>query len=201
MYAAPTLFVREFLRHPVRTASVIPSSRAVARRMAAAVPEVSEPVVVELGPGTGAFTAEIQRRLSGRGRHLAVEMNDRFAALLRDRFPAMDVVVDDAARVRQILDERGLDRADSIVSGLPYALFSQTIQHRLMGAVCDSLAPDGTFAAFAYIHAAWSPPARRFHRLLRTAFGEVVVSEVVWSNLPPAFVYTARSIGPGPTKE
>jgi phospholipid N-methyltransferase len=162
--------------------------------MADALPDKSDPVVVELGPGTGAFTTEIQRRLGGRGRHLAVELNDRFAALLRDRFPAVDVVVSDAAHLRQVLDEHGLNRADAIVSGLPYALLSETVQHRLMNAVCDCLAPDGKFAAFAYIHAAWSPPARRFRRRLEAVFGEVTVGKVVWANLPPAFVFTARHV-------
>ncbi|MFI7702172.1 class I SAM-dependent methyltransferase [Nonomuraea sp. NPDC049480] len=188
------LFIREFLRNPLRTASVIPSSRRVARHMAAALPEEGDPVVVELGPGTGAFTTEIQRRLHGRGRHLAVELNDRFAALLRDRFPAVDVVVSDALHVRRLLDQQGWERADAIISGLPHALFSQTLQHRLMSAVRDCLAPDGTFAAFAYVHAAWSPPARRFCRLLEAVFGEVAVGKIVWANLPPAYVYTARHI-------
>jgi phospholipid N-methyltransferase len=162
--------------------------------MAAALPEEGDPVVVELGPGTGAFTTEIQRRLRGRGRHLAVELNDRFAARLRALFPSVDVAVSDAVHVRRLLDERGLDYADAIISGLPYALFSQTLQHRLVGAVRDCLAPDGTFAAFAYVHAAWSPPARRFCRLLEAVFGEVTVGKIVWANLPPAFVYTARHI-------
>ncbi|GAA3608842.1 methyltransferase domain-containing protein [Nonomuraea rosea] len=188
------LFIREFLRNPLRTASIIPSSRSVARCMAATLPIEGDPVVVELGPGTGAFTTEIQRRLGGRGRHLAMELNDKFAALLRDRFPAVDVVVGDAAHVRRLLGERGLDRADAIVSGLPYALFSQPLQHLLMGAVRDCLAPDGIFVAFAYVHAAWSPPARRFSRLLESLFGEVAVGKIVWANLPPAFVYTARHV-------
>ncbi|MEV4807831.1 rRNA adenine N-6-methyltransferase family protein [Nonomuraea sp. NPDC049421] len=187
-------FIREFLRNPLRTASIIPSSPKVARQMAAALPAEGEPVVVELGPGTGAFTTAIQRRLGGRGHHLAVELNDRFAALLRARFPSVDVAVSDAVHVRKLLDDRGVTCADAVISGLPHALFSQSLQHRLMGAVQDSLAPDGMFVAYAYVHAAWSPPARRFGRLLKTVFKEVAVGKVVWANLPPAFVYTARHV-------
>ncbi|MFI9561171.1 class I SAM-dependent methyltransferase [Nonomuraea endophytica] len=188
------LFISEFLRNPLRTASVIPSSAKVAERMAAALPGEGDPVVVELGPGTGAFTTAIQNRLSGRGLHLAVELNDRFAALLRKRFPAVDVTVADAVHVRRLLDERELKCADAVISGLPYALFSQDLQHRLMGAVRDSLAPDGTFVAYAYVHACWAPPARRFGQVLKAMFGEVAVSGVVWANLPPAFVYTATRL-------
>src|SRR5688572_24736096 len=50
-------FIREYLRHPLRTAAILPSSSSVAREMAA-VPAHGDPVVVELGPGTGAFTGE-----------------------------------------------------------------------------------------------------------------------------------------------
>lgn len=188
------LFLREFLRNPLRTASIIPSSPEVARQMAAALPATGDPMVVELGPGTGAFTTAIQRRLDGRGHHLAVELNDRFAALLRGRFSSVDVAVSDAVHMRRLLDERGVDCADAVISGLPHALFSQDLQHRLMGAVQACLSPDGMFVAFAYVHAAWSLPARRFRRLLETVFKEVAVGEVVWANLPPAFVYTARHI-------
>ena len=51
------LFVREFVRSPLRTASIVPSSSRLAEQMVAALPAEGDPVVVELGPGTGAFTA------------------------------------------------------------------------------------------------------------------------------------------------
>lgn len=192
LYAEHTFFIREFLRNPRRTASLIPSTPSVARYIAEALPDNGHPVIVELGPGTGAFTTEIQRRFDGRVRHVAIELNDRFAGLLRDRFPAIDVVVGDATQVRGLLHERGVDRADAVVSGLPHALFPQDVQRRLMRAAYDCLEPDGMFTAFAYVHAAWAPPARRFSRLLHTSFREITVGRVIWRNLPPAFVYTAR---------
>ena len=54
------VFFREFVRAPLRTASVVPSSRALAVAMVPPFPRAAGegccPVVVELGPGTGAFT-------------------------------------------------------------------------------------------------------------------------------------------------
>jgi len=191
MNAEWSAFLREYLRHPLRTAAILPSSPGVARNMAAAVPTEGDPVVVEIGPGTGAFTGEIQRRLGGRGRQIAVELNDRFAAQLRTRFPGVDVVTGDGVRLRQILDGRGLDYADVIISGLPHALFSQSLQRRFMDAFRRSLAPDGTLVAHAYVHAAWWPPARHFRRLLETGFGKLAVDNVHWTNIPPVFVYRA----------
>lgn len=186
------IFLHEFVKNPLRTASVAPSSPRMARDMAAPISSEGEPVVVEFGPGTGAFTAEIQRRLAGRGHHLAIEINARFAAVLRRRFPAVDVVVGDAAQLTHLLTDRNLPRADVIVSGLPWALFPGGVQRDLIDAVRAGLAEGGTFTTFAYVHAAWSPKALKFRRLLGETFDEVVTRPPVWRNLPPAFAYVAR---------
>jgi phosphatidylethanolamine/phosphatidyl-N-methylethanolamine N-methyltransferase len=187
-----SMFLREFLRRPLTTAAVAPSGRLLAGTVTAPIPATGEPVVVELGPGTGSFTAAIQRRLGGRGRHLAVEINERFAAPLAIRFPRVDVVLGDAAGLREMLDRRGIGRADVVVSGLPWAAFGAGRQDDLLGAVTDVLAPGGVFTTFAYTSTLWAPPAGRLRRALRSRFEEVVAGRTVWANLPPALVYSCR---------
>ncbi|RJL20823.1 class I SAM-dependent methyltransferase [Bailinhaonella thermotolerans] len=186
------LFLRQFVRAPAVTGAFAPSSRRLATAVNAPVPESGDPVIVELGPGTGPFTRDIQRRLGGRGHHLAVELNPALAVPLARRFPDVDVVVDDAARLPGILAERGLPAADAVISGLPWAAFSGSLQRDILAAVTAAMAPGGAFTTFAYIHARALPPARRFRRLLQESFEEVVLSRTVWRNLPPAFVYHAR---------
>src|SRR5262245_3960025 len=100
------LFLREFLRDPLRTASVTPSGVALARQMVLPVPLRGQPVVVELGPGTGPMTHAIRQRLAGRGRHLAVELNPRMARLLAGRCPDVEVVEGDACELPGILADR-----------------------------------------------------------------------------------------------
>ncbi|MEU0562628.1 methyltransferase domain-containing protein [Dactylosporangium sp. NPDC006015] len=185
-------FLREFLRDPFTVAAVAPSGASLADLITAPVPRNGNPLVVELGPGTGAFTAAVQRRLAGRGHHLAVEVNERFAGLLAGRYPQTDVVVADARDLREVLAERGHHHADVIVSGLPWAAFAGDQQDDLLGAVTDCLAPDGAFATFAYTLARWAPPARRLRRSLDARFEEVVAGRTVWANVPPAFVYFCR---------
>jgi phosphatidylethanolamine/phosphatidyl-N-methylethanolamine N-methyltransferase len=183
-------FVREFARAPMRTGAIAPSSRRLATTGAAAVPEQGDPVVVELGPGTGAFTEEIQRRLSGRGRHLAIELNPELADLVRRRFPTVGVVAANALDLPRIL--AGLEQADIVISGLPWSFFPAATQRGILGGVSSILAPTGAFTTFAYIHARPGRPATRFRRLLTSRFEEVVEGRTIWSNLPPAFVYHAR---------
>jgi phosphatidylethanolamine/phosphatidyl-N-methylethanolamine N-methyltransferase len=185
-------FLREFLRDPFTVAAVAPSSRPLAEVVTATVPDTGAPLVVELGPGTGAFTAAIQRRLAGRGRHLAIEINARFADRLAARYPGVYVSVADACGLRDVLAQRGQRYADVIVSGLPWAAFAPGHQDDLLDAVVDSLPRHGAFTTFAYTVSRWAPPARRLRRLLHSRFEEVVLSRTVWANVPPAFVYYCR---------
>ncbi|MDP9869989.1 MULTISPECIES: class I SAM-dependent methyltransferase [Streptosporangium] len=187
-----TLFLGQWIRSPGTVGAVAPSSRRLAETVTTPVPHRGDPVVVELGPGTGAFTAEIQRRLGGRGHHMAVEINPRLAEFLSARHPKVDVVVEDAARLPQLLQERGFHRADAVVSGLPWAAFSEETQTRLMDAVVAIMDSNTAFTTFAYSFAKRLPPAQRFRQRLLDTFEEVVVGRTVWGNLPPAFVYHAR---------
>ncbi|TMR25353.1 methyltransferase domain-containing protein [Nonomuraea turkmeniaca] len=174
----------------MRTASVLPSSPWLAARMVVGVPERGEPVVVELGAGTGAFTSAIQRRLGGRGRHVVVELNDRFAAEIARAYPSVEVVCEDAARLPGLLSGLGVGPVDVVVSGLPWVAYAG--QPPLVESVARVLSPAGVYTQFAYNWTRWAAPARRLIGGLRTEFEEVVTSMTVWRNLPPAVVYVAR---------
>ncbi|MGE0218873.1 class I SAM-dependent methyltransferase [Mycolicibacterium sp.] len=187
-----SVFFGQWLRSPGRVGAIAPSSPALARAITASLPERGEPVVVELGAGTGPFTTEIQGRLGNRGRHLAVEVNPTMAALLRNRFRAADVVEGDARHLPQLLAERGIGDADVIVSGLPWAVFRADVQDQLLGAIVEAMSPDGVFATFSYLHALPLRAARRFRALVADRFEEVLFSRTVWRNVPPAYVMYAR---------
>ena len=186
------VFLQQWLREPTRVGAIAPSSPQLAAAMTAAIPACGAPVVVELGPGTGAFTGEIQRRLGGRGRHVAVEINPRFARRLRTRFPALDVAEGDAEYLPETLATRGLTTTDVVISSLPWASFGPELQQRLIHAVTATLSPDSVFATFSYAHAQQLPQARRFRTLLAERFEDVTVGRTVWCNVPPAYVLQAR---------
>ena len=185
-------FLREFLRAPARIGAVAPSSRRLAAAATATIPERGHPVVVELGPGTGSFTEAIQSRLGTRGRHIAIELNPSLAELLARRHPVVEVVAGDAAHLPELLADRGVGRVDVVVSGLPWAAFPISAQHALLHAIGSVMDSGGSFTTFAYVLARWTPPGRRFRRLLAGSFEEVIVGRTVAANLPPACVYHAR---------
>lgn len=187
------VFAREFLRSPLDTASVVPSSAALCRELTAPVPESGDPVVVELGPGTGVVTAVVQQRLGRRGRHLAVELNPRFADALSRRFPAVEVLCADARALPELLARRGLC-ADVVLSGLPWAAFQQGDGDGpdLPAVLAATMAPGGALTQIGYAVTRRARPARRQLADLRAAFEEVTTSRTVWSNVPPAVVHVAR---------
>jgi phospholipid N-methyltransferase len=198
MYGDLAVFVARFLRHPLRVGAVAPSSVTLAARVVAPVPGCGDPVVVELGPGTGVFTRAIQDRLAGRGYHLAVEADPVFAAMLRRRYRGVDVVFDDAVHLPALLASRGLPAADVVISGLPWTVFPGPRAADTLARVASVMAPHAALTTFAYIHALWTPPARRLRQDLRWTFDELVVGRTVWPNLPPALVYHARRPHPAP---
>ncbi|WP_231644710.1 class I SAM-dependent methyltransferase [Sciscionella sediminilitoris] len=166
----------------------MPSSPALAARMVAPIPRTGDPFVVELGAGTGAFTVAAQEVLRGRGRHLAVECNPEWAALLADRHPGVEVVQARAHELPALLDRP----ADVIISGLPWSAYWPEGQRPLIELLAGALGPEGTLTQFSYSWSRWAPPARRQHREFGAAFEELVVSRTVLRNLPPAYVYYAR---------
>jgi phosphatidylethanolamine/phosphatidyl-N-methylethanolamine N-methyltransferase len=148
--------------------------------------------VVELGAGTGPVTVAIRQRLAGRGRHLAIEINPRLARLLAQRCPDVEVVEGDATWLPEILADRGLERADVVVSGLPWTVSPWSAYRPIAAAVAQALTPEGTFAQFTYAWRRWSPPARHQLVSVRSRFEEVVVGRTIWRNVPPAVVLFAR---------
>lgn len=184
-------FAREFLRDPLHTASVAPSSAALARTATSPVPCSGSPVVVELGPGTGTITDVIRRRLGGRGRQLALEASPRLADGLAQRYPDVEVIRADAAELPAILSARLLV-ADVVVSGLPWAAFTGVGSPTLLTRLTGCLGGDGALTQLGYAVTRWAPPARRQLAELHGRFEEVSTSRTVWRNLPPAVIHVAR---------
>lgn len=187
-----TLFVAATLRSPATMGAVAPSSSHLTAQLATVVPRLGEPVVVELGPGTGSSTAAIEHRLAGRGRHVAVEIDPVLAGHLRAEFPDVQVLVGDAVELEGLLARHDVPGADAVVSTLPWSLISRDAQRAIVEAAARSLHPGGCFTTLAYVHALPMSGARRFRALLGEVFDEVLTTRTVWRNLPPAVRYVCR---------
>ena len=183
---SPLRFLGEFAREPFSVGAMWPSSETLSRAVVDCCDIGPGTTVVELGPGTGAFTGLILKRLDGRGRLVAVEINATIAEILRRRFPHCEVIEGSAEQLPYHLDG---GRVDCIVSGLAWGSMLPRMQSLILRAILKSLVPGGQFVAFAYAHAAWLPTSRQFRRRLLRHFSTVETTPIVWRNLPPAFVF------------
>ncbi|MEV8547554.1 methyltransferase domain-containing protein [Streptomyces sp. NPDC051572] len=179
----------EFLRRPLMTGAVAASSRRLAYAMTESIGLEKARLVVELGPGTGVFTDAILARLAPDARLVAIELNPVLAARLSAtrRDTRLAVKQGSAAELATTVGEP----ADAVVSGLPWTVMPREQRKHILDAVAEVLRPGGHFTTFAYLHAAWTPPARHFTAELSRRYSRLERSTVVWANLPPAFVHRA----------
>lgn len=183
---SPLQFVTAFLREPLTVGSLWPSSMALSRAVADSCHFEPGDTVVELGPGTGSFTELLLERLDERGQLLAFEISETNIKVLRERFPRCRTIHDSAEHLPQHL---GSQRARCIISGLAWGNMMPAVQDRIMNAIVNSLASNGQFVAFAYVHARFYPTTIRFRKLMFRGFARVQTTPVIWRNLPPAYVY------------
>ncbi len=186
-------FLGQFVSRRMETGAVAASSSGLAELITDCASVSAAKVVLEFGSGTGVFTEKILEKMLDDGVFLALEVNPMFVEATKKRCPGARVVHDSAARARQHLDQLGVDYCDAIVSGLPWASFPDALQNEILDAALDVLKPGGTFVSFAYLQGLLLPPGQRFRRKLYGRFSQVERSRTVWSNIPPAFVYTART--------
>src|SRR5262245_16143132 len=121
-------FFREFIAAPVMTASIAPSSRFLARVVLEDLNLRSADTVLEYGPGTGVVTEFLLRELRPGAKFAAIELNPRFADIFSSRYPFVTLFRDSVMNVQDICKSAGMKRVDCIVSGVPWALFPESLQ-------------------------------------------------------------------------
>ncbi|MDD5728936.1 MAG: rRNA adenine N-6-methyltransferase family protein [Victivallales bacterium] len=186
------LFLKRFLANPGLVGALCPSSPALCKEIIANINLESAEAVVELGPGTGAITDEILAQLNPQARFIAVELDHKMCANLRRNRPHLVVVNDSAENLPEIIRKKNIKHLNAVVSGLPWSVFSEKLQHAILHAVVSSLLPGGYFTTFAYLQGLMLPSAQRFRKMLADTFCDIKVSRVVWKNLPPAIVYRCK---------
>src|SRR4051812_16103996 len=173
-------FFSAFLRNPAHVGSLLPSSSALAREMVRTCDLRHAKTVVELGAGTGPFTREILKQIGPDTLFIAIELDERSVAALRREFPDAIIHHESAANLQECLARHGRQRADYVLSGLPWGSLPAGVADRILSAVFASLEPGGTFVTFGYVHSQMLPGIRRFRNRVVGHFASVSTSPVVW---------------------
>jgi len=184
--AAPhrRIFFRNWLQDPLKIASVTPSGRMLAKRMAAGLGSDSR--VIELGAGTGTLTDGLRETGVQERNLVLVESTAEFAELLKGRFPEATVLTIDADSLETALPE-SIGQFDCVISGLPILWFPRPKKIAVLNAAFAMLQPEGFIRQLTYFS---RPPVA--DSLLRELGIEAQLDGRAPLNLPPAFVFKLR---------
>lgn len=181
--SAPSIFLREWIRHPAEVGAVWPSSDRLARRMAACVSRSGDGLVIELGAGTGCVTKALLEDGIRADRLVVVERSSHFVRHLRRRFPALNVLHGDALRLAHLLPAAA--KVDAIVSSLPLRSLPQADTRQIVSQWQQVLRRGGHAVQFSY---------DLRNKLRHELSGlELRSSQVVWANVPPARIFVLEA--------
>jgi phosphatidylethanolamine/phosphatidyl-N-methylethanolamine N-methyltransferase len=175
-------FFRAWLRNPRSVAAIAPSGRALALLITREISAKTGPVL-ELGPGTGAFTYALLERGVRQGDLTLVEYGSDFARMLQMRFPHARVLWMDAAW----LDKQPLYEGapvGAIISGLGFMNMSQQKIATILKGAFSYLRPEGAFFLFTY-----GPRCSVSDATLEDLGLHATCVGTTFRNFPPASVY------------
>jgi phosphatidylethanolamine/phosphatidyl-N-methylethanolamine N-methyltransferase len=175
------LFFRQWLRSPKSMGSVIPSSRALARAVAAEVAWQPGQYVVELGGGTGAISQGLIERGIPRDRLIVVELDGALYGYLKERLTGCRVIQGDATRLDEILARLEVGEVGTVISGLPMVGMPFEFQRAIIDQGFKVMKPGSFMLQYSYSPIA-PIPAKKL------GIKAKIARYVLW-NFPPAAVW------------
>ena len=183
------IFLSQLFKSPIETGAIAPTSKKLSQLIVASANLSNKKCVVELGPGTGVFTREIIKNIPETSEYFSLEINEEFVKETKLNNPKATVYHASAKDIKKYLAKHNQDKCDCIISGLPWGALAENIQMDLLDEVYDSLEEGGEFLTIALLQGLIFPPGIKFKKAINKKFRKVQKSKIVWSNLPPGFVY------------
>jgi len=206
-----TLFLSQFRENFKTTGAIAPSSPLLGRAITHPLRQRSaSPIqVLEVGPGTGAFTQQIVKLLQSGDRLEIYELNARFCEYLSRNLPWEGFRSKGIVCRLHNTDVRDIPRDilfDYIVCGLPFNNFEPELVSEILTVLLDRLKANGVFSYFEYnlSHEFKSKFLKSQDRQRMIRVGRVVSAFIeehqfgyrqVWLNLPPARARYCRKEG------
>lgn len=143
------LFLKRGLANPLQMGSVVPSSRALCRGVAAQVRSGPGERVLELGAGTGVITRALLGSGVAASRLTVVEIVPSMADHLQSTLPGVDVIQGDARDLASLIPAAQHGRIGTVICGVPLVLLRQADRRRFIDAI-EAVAPGRGFLHYSY---------------------------------------------------
>ncbi|MEK6556097.1 MAG: methyltransferase domain-containing protein [Bdellovibrionota bacterium] len=185
-------FFKAALKNPMQISTVFQTSPWLSKRMLSYVDFENASHIIELGSGAGAITERLVAKLNPKTQFTAFELSYTLVEFLKNSFngPNIEFVTGSAELARDYAAKKGL--ADAVVSSLPWTVFSEDLQDKILSSVVESLKPGGVFLTYTCLNATLYPNAKSFNRLIKEKFSSCEKSATEWKNIPPAYVNICR---------
>ncbi len=175
-------YIKNFIKDR-QVASITPTSRFTIGRVCEHINFEKDIRIVEFGPADGVFTKVFLKKLSPGSEIIAIETNRNFAEALRDlRDDRLTVVNKSAEQVREIVQSKNWEKADYIISGIPFSFLKKDVKNRILKESADLLTEEGRFLGYQ--------TSSHLKPYLAEYFPSVD-TEMEYLNIPPMCIYIA----------
>ena len=177
-----TKFLSEVFKKGGTIGALSPRSSFLAEKMLKPIHFKNANCIVEFGPGTGVFTHKLLEKMSIDAKLLVFEINPAFYEELQKIDDNRLIIVNDSAeKIEHYLDINHFEKADYIISSLPFAMIPDEVVDIILKKSYESLSEKGKFIQFQYSLNALSK--------LKLIYNRVKI-DFTFLNLPPAFVFS-----------
>lgn len=173
-------FFKESVKNLKTVGTITRSSKYLCKGMIKPVDFTKANVIVELGAGDGVVTKHILAEMKPDAILLCFELNPKFCDKIREiEDDRLIVIEDDAAKISEYLEKHDCDKADYVISAIPFTILPEAICYQIIGACKNALVEKGLFIQ---MHYSLIPK-----KMYKKVFSNVECNFIA-INVPPAWV-------------
>ncbi|MFO7848104.1 MAG: methyltransferase [Balneolaceae bacterium] len=163
-------------------ASIIPTSLRCVKKVCNHIDFTKDFLLVEYGPGNGAFTSFLLEKMTPGSRLVLVEANEDFVSQLNDKIddPRVEIHNVLAGDVESALNTEDVGNVDYVLSGIPFSFLDKDRKREVLQATKKILKQGGKFLAYQ--------TSGHLKKPVMEVFGNYDI-EMEMLNIPPYLIY------------
>jgi phosphatidylethanolamine/phosphatidyl-N-methylethanolamine N-methyltransferase len=177
------IFLKQLIKSAKHTGAIAPSSSFLARKMVSRSKIKNAKTIIELGPGTGAITKEILKKMPKGAALWTFEINQEFVVHLQKKYPKANHIQANISSLEKLVEKNNIGRIDSIISGIPFVSLDKKDCEKIFSEISSIMNETTNLVLFTY-------STTKFKSFF-SWFEKIDVSYVP-INLPPAYVLTLK---------